>query len=92
MKLKSGFVLIPFEDKWLALAADSIPELQNAIITLNKSAHFCWLRLEKGIDKATLLRQMCAAFDAPVSQLEQDLETFLEVLREHGLLEEGKND
>ena len=88
MKLKEGYMLTGFADKYIALATDDNADNAKAIVTLNRTGAFAWKLLETEITYEEALGRLTEKYDAPVEALRADFNEFLETLRQHGLLDE----
>ncbi|MBQ4618189.1 MAG: PqqD family protein [Clostridia bacterium] len=88
MKIKQGFALRRFADKWIAVSCDELADTRNVLITLNKTAAFAWEQLEKGTDRAALLEALCDRFDVERDVASRDLDAFLQKAREAGILDD----
>ena len=47
MKIKDGFMLSEFGDKYIVVAVEQQAEKHNILITLNKTAGFVWQLLDR---------------------------------------------
>ena len=88
MKIKNGFVMRPFGDKFIALATDDLADSHNMLITLNPTAAVLWELLSDETDYDTVLNGLLERFDADEAQLRADLDRQLETLRKAGILDE----
>ncbi|MFM2480630.1 PqqD family peptide modification chaperone [Celerinatantimonas sp. YJH-8] len=59
---------------------------------LNTVASQIWYLLEQPLTVATLIENLGEQFDAPLSQIEQDVQTFLQELIEQQLVMLGSHD
>ena len=88
MKIKTGFALRRFADKWIAVSCDELADTRNTLITLNKTAAFVWEHLQDDTDRDTLLAALTARFNADETVIAADLDAFLQQAREAGILDE----
>lgn len=88
MKIKNGLALRRFADHWIAVSVDELADTRNILITLNKTAAFVWEQLQTETDRKTVLSALCARFDADEAVLAADLDKFLTIAREAGILDE----
>ena len=88
MRIKQGFVLRRFGDRWIAVAADELADTHNLLITLNPTAAAMWELLSVDTDYETVLRGLLDRFDASEAVVRQDLDRGLDALREAGILDE----
>ena len=90
MKIKDGFVMRRFGDKWIAVAADELADSHNVLITLNRTAAAMWELLSDESDYDTVLAGLLTRFDAEEAQVRADLDRVLEMLRKAGVLDEQR--
>lgn len=88
MKVKYGFILMNFADKYVAVAADDNADSANAIITLNKSGAFAWELLENEITYDDLVKKLLEKYAVSEETAKADLGEFLDFLRKASLLNE----
>ena len=85
MKIKDGFLLMPFADQWVAVSESAGPE-GNVIISLNSLGAFLWEELQKECGFEELLQKVLDAFCVEEPVARRDLETFIRNLETAGLL------
>ncbi|MBR5135262.1 MAG: PqqD family protein [Clostridia bacterium] len=90
MKIKNGFVMQRFADKWIAVATDDLADTHNVLITLNPTAAAMWELLTEETDYDTVLQGLLARFDAEEAQIRRDLDRSLAMLRKAGVLDEER--
>ncbi len=88
MKIKDGFVMRRFGDKWIAVAAEELADSHNMLITLNRTSAAMWELLSVDTDYDTVLKGLLARFDAEEATVRADLDRGLETLRKAGILDE----
>ena len=88
MKIKNGFAMRRFGDKWIAVATDELADSHNVLITLNESAAAMWELLVCDTDYDTVLQGLLDRFEADESCIRRDLDRGLAMLREAGVLDE----
>ena len=88
MKLKDGFILRRFADKWIAVSANELADTRNTLITLNKTAAFVWEQLQNDTDRDTLIAALMTRFDVEEADPAADVDRFLKSAQEAGLLNE----
>ena len=88
MKIKDEFVLTGFADKYVALSTEDSSDESKALVSLNKSGAFTWELLQREIFYEEVIAALSEKYDAPEDELRSDFDEFLNVLREHSLLEE----
>lgn len=88
MKLKYDFVVRNVADKTVAIAVDSSENSFNGMLTLNDSGAFIFKHLKEDTDMETLIKDFLAEYEATREQAEGTITSFIEKLREAGLIEE----
>lgn len=88
MKIKKGFVLRKFADKWIAVASDDIADEHNILITLNKTGVFVWNLLQNDIDYNTVIAKITEHYDIDEKTAKADFDIFLEKVRKAGIVDE----
>lgn len=88
MKIKNGFILRRFADKWLAVSVDELADTRNTLITLNKTAAYVWELLQTDTDRETLIAALTERFDVEETVATADVDRFLSEARKAGLLDE----
>lgn len=88
MKIKNGFVLRRFADKWIAVSVDELADTRNTLITLNKTAAYAWECLQTDTTRDALIAALTTRFDVTDELAGADVDRFLTVAREAGLLDE----
>lgn len=53
---------------------------------LNETAAFIWKRMERGADAATIVEELCAAFDVTADQARRAMDGLVHDLSSRGLL------
>ncbi len=88
MKIKDGFakrniagseIVVPVGNKALEF---------NGMITLNESGGFFWDCLEQGCTKEQLLSRVLEEYEVTEQKASEDIDKFLDMLRENNLLDE----
>lgn len=88
MKIKDGYILMNFADKYVAVAADDNADNAKAIITLNKSGAFAWGLLENEITYDEVIEKLLEKYDVTKETAKADFDEFLSILRKSSLLDE----
>lgn len=88
MKIKKGFVLRKFADKWIAVASDDIADEHNILITLNKTGVFVWNLLQNDIDYNTVIAKITEHYNIDEKTAKADFDIFLEKVRKAGIVDE----
>ncbi len=88
MKLKEGFVLKIVGENYIVVPVGAQTVDFRCMITLNETGAFLWKKLVKESDINALTAALLAEYDVAEERAQQDVETFVQALRENGLLEE----
>ncbi len=81
MKLKNGFVLKEIAGECVVVAVDSALNL-DGMITLNETAKTMWLLLEKGAEKADLVKALTDEYEVSEELAFEGVEKFINRLGE----------
>lgn len=87
MKIREGFILRTVAGQNVVVPVGSNTMNFNAAITLNDSAAFLWKQLENEKTEQELLDSLTEEYDIDSATAKSDITVFLNVLREHGILE-----
>lgn len=87
MKIKEGFIIKKVAGDVIVIPAEQALVDFKAIITLNETGAYLWELLKEDISKEKLLEGMLEEYDADEKTLSMDIDEFLSVLEEKGLLE-----
>lgn len=87
IKIKEGFALHQTANTYLIVS--SLPESEKTpkIFAINESGALLWNELIKGTDKTKLLTLMQSEYDADNTELINDIEEFIETLRNMNVLD-----
>lgn len=89
MKIAEGFLLRKVANQSVVMPMGKKAFDFNRAITLNETAAFLWSILEKeDVTKEQLIEKLRAEYDVDESTAENDIDKFLNKLRENGLLNE----
>ena len=88
MRIKDGFEIRKFGGKWLAVTVDDAAEENNILITLNETAAFVWNILKENREYSELISAIVENYEVDEAIAKQDLDNFLQICREHGVLDE----
>jgi len=88
MKIKSGFAKRNIAGSEIVVPVGKTAAQFNGMITLNGSGGFFWDCLAKDITKEQMLQMVLAEYDVSAETAMQDIEKFINMLRENNLLEE----
>ncbi len=87
MKIKDGYILKKLAGE--AIVVSALPsEGSNSIIELNKSGVVLWNALKNGVDMNGLVDALTEEYDVAAEQALSDTQSFIEILRTAGVLEE----
>lgn len=87
MKIKQGFITKKVAGDVIVIPAEQALVDFKAVITLNESGAFLWELLKEEQTKESLLEKMVQEYDADKDLILADVEEFLKVLEDKGLLE-----
>lgn len=88
MKIKDGFELRKFGGKWLAVTVDDAADEKNVLITLNETGAFVWKILQSESVYSDIISALVENYEVDESIAVRDLDNFLKICREHGVLDE----
>lgn len=88
MKIKNGYVLKNFADKYIAVAADDSADNAKVLVTLNGSGAYAWQLLQEDITYDEAIKKLLDKYNASEEVIRADFDEFLGVLRESALLDE----
>ena len=88
MRVKTGFLLKKIADAYSAIPYDSNYDTFGAIVSMNHTGAFLWQCLEEDVAVADLVIALQKEYGIKEDVAEQAVASFLEMLREHQLLEE----
>lgn len=88
MKIKNGFILRKFSDKIVAVAEDDLADNSNRFIKMSSSAEFVWNFLQTDRTYEEVLEALLEKYDVDKQTAENDLNNFLLIVRNAGLLDE----
>ena len=88
MKIKDGFELRKFGGKWLAVTVDEAADEKNVLITLNETGAFVWEILQSESEYSHIITAIVENYEVDESVAKRDFDNFLQVCREHGILDE----
>lgn len=87
MKIKEGFILRTVAGQNVVVPVGSNAMNFNAAITLNDSAAFLWKQLESEKTEQELLTSLTDEYEIDSATAKGDITVFLNVLKEHEILE-----
>lgn len=85
MKLKEGFVLRQVAGSWVVVAVGRASVNFDGMLSLNDSGALLWKALSEGRDLVTVLTE---EYEVSQEQAAQDVDEFLQTIRQAGCLEE----
>lgn len=87
MKLKEGFLLKEIAGSWVVVpVGEQVVDFQ-MMMTLNETGAFLWENLKKEVSKEELSNALLSEYNVEKSVAEADIDEFLKILSEKGLLE-----
>ncbi|MBR1738319.1 MAG: PqqD family protein [Firmicutes bacterium] len=87
MKIKSGYLLREVAGSFVVVPVGEETLDFSGVITLNESGAQLWKKLEKGMSKEDVVKEMLAEYDAPEDVIKKDVDEFIEKLTGADLLE-----
>lgn len=87
MKLKPDFVLRQIAENWVVIPVGEQMLNKPGILTTNQSGAFLWKLLEQDVTPEQLLKAMLSEYDVSPEIARQDINEFLEKLRDAGCIE-----
>ena len=87
MKIKNGFITKKVAGDVIVIPAEQALVDFKAIITLNETGAYLWELLKEDTSREKLLEDMLKEYDSDEKTLSADINEFLSVLEEKGLLE-----
>lgn len=87
MRLKEGYLLRELAGETIVVAVGEAARHLQGVIRLNGSAAVLWRRLEAGGTRDELVAALHETFDATPEDAGADVDRFLDLLDERGLLE-----
>lgn len=88
MKIKDGFILRKFADKYLSVAVGDAADKFNVLITLNETGAFVWDLMQEDVSYDFVIEQMLENYEVDRETAIRDLDEFLEKTRSAGLIDE----
>ncbi len=88
MKIKSGFIKRTVGGKIIAVAVGERCKDFDGMITLNDMAGFIWDKLESDVTQEEIVSSVLKEYDTDRERAEKDVASFIETLKEAGLLDE----
>ena len=88
MKLKEGFMLRQVAGSWVVVPAGRACVDFDGMISLNDSGALLWRTLEQGGGRAELIAALTDTDEVDPVQAEQDMDEFLDILRQANCLSE----
>ena len=71
---------------WLFLQGRTLQTLTELLL-LNETAALLWKELETGSTREELKASLCKEYDVPEEKAYKDIDKFVNILKEHGILE-----
>lgn len=87
MKIKKGFITKKVAGDVIVIPAEQALVDFKAVITLNETGAYLWKLLEEEQTREGLVENMCKEYDGNKELIAKDVDEFLKVLEDKGLLE-----
>ena len=88
MKIKEGFILREVAGSYVAVAVGERSNEFNGMVNLNASGAFLWQPAEKGCGRRDMLQALLDNYEVSEKQAEQDVDKFISIVKENGLVED----
>lgn len=88
MKIKKGYMVRDIADTHIVVPVGERVIDFKGIMTLNETGYFLWNKLTDGISYDDLLKALLDEFEVDEATARADLDEFLGVARENGVIEE----
>lgn len=88
MQIKKGFKLRRIDDLYVVIAGASAAQDFHGMITLNESGAFLWDLMQQQTTREALVQALLAEYDVDAATAQADVEKFIAITREQGLLDE----
>ena len=88
MKIKDDFLLRQVADSYVVVPVGKASLDFNGMITLNETGAFLWEKLQCETTKQDLINDMLKEYEVLEDTAKQDIEKFLEKIKEANLLEQ----
>lgn len=88
MKIKKGFIVSKFAEKYIAVSTCDLGVNANVLVTLNSTGVFVWELLKEDMSYNEVLSKLMDKYDVDVDTARADLDAFLYNVRKAGLLDE----
>lgn len=87
MRVKNGFVMRQLGEEYVVVPVGAAVDQFQGMIRLNETGAFLWKRLQSDSTEVDLLQALQAEYDVSEEKAASDLEKFLDILKEEGILE-----
>lgn len=88
MKIKENYILREVAGSNIVVPIGDAQMSFNGIMTLNDVGTFIWKILEKGADREKIVERVLETYDVAREKAEQDIDKYLNKLRDKNLIEE----
>ena len=88
MKIKKGFTVRNIAGSDIVVPVGNAEKIFNGMITLNESGAFFWNALLKDTTVDEVVKKVTSEYDVDEERAKDDVEKFIEQLRENNLIEE----
>lgn len=89
MKIKDGFAKREIAGSHIVVPVGKTAREFNGMITLNESGAFFWDCFQKDITVDEAVRLVCNEYEVDADRARADIEKFLKLLSDNGILDEG---
>ncbi len=87
MKLKYEFSIQEVADKFVAVAKNTETETVEQVFNLNETGAIILKALQDGEDVPAIVNQLLSQYDIEAQEAEEEVNTFIEMLKENGFAE-----
>lgn len=88
MRIRHGFLLKKIAGEYTAIPYDGTYEEVGAMVSLNDTGAYLWICLEEDVTQEELTAALATEYGIDHSLAEEAVTAFINMLREHQLLEE----
>lgn len=88
MKIKKGFTVRNIAGSDIVVPVGNAEKIFNGMITLNESGAFFWECLKEETTPSEVVKKVCDEYDIDEQTVKNDVEKFINMLRENNLLDE----
>ena len=88
MKIKEGFVLREVAGQTMVIAVGEANKIFKGMIKMNGTAKDIWQYIEQDLDVNGIIKAMVEKYDAPESQIKDDVLKIISIMKQHHIVEE----